>query len=35
MKIKISDEARNKLNELMKESNYEEPALRLLIAGIG
>ncbi len=35
MNINITDEAQKKLKEIMKSSDYETPALRLLIAGYG
>ena len=35
MNINITDEAKNKLLELMKKSEFTEPALRLMIAGYG
>ncbi len=35
MKINITDEAQKQLKELIGKSDYEEPALRLVIEGIG
>ena len=35
MNLNITDIAQDKLKEIMKTSEYEEPALRLRIAGFG
>ncbi len=35
MKITIADEAQKKLKELLGNTKFEKPALRLMIAGIG
>jgi Fe-S cluster assembly iron-binding protein IscA len=35
MNINITDEAKTKLKDLMSHSRYNNPVLRLLIAGYG
>lgn len=35
MKITITEQAKTKLGEVFKESNYKDPALRIIFAGAG
>jgi Fe-S cluster assembly iron-binding protein IscA len=35
MQINITDEAKNQLKEILDKSNFKEPALRVIIAGMG
>jgi Fe-S cluster assembly iron-binding protein IscA len=35
MEIKITEEAKEKLNEVLKQSLLKEPAVRIIFAGMG
>lgn len=35
MRIEITDQAKSQLKEVMTNSNFEEPAVRIVIAGMG
>ncbi len=35
MKIEITKDARTKLKDTLKESDFEQPALRIIFAGMG